>query len=59
MFPTYKVVNIVLDIGNKSLEMKGSVRWVNERSKKGAVNELGILLIDPPGEYLSYVDVLQ
>ncbi|MCK4766158.1 MAG: PilZ domain-containing protein [Candidatus Aminicenantes bacterium] len=59
VFPTYRIVNIIMDIGSKSLEMKGSVRWVNEKLKKGELNEIGILLLDPPEDFLNYVDILQ
>jgi hypothetical protein len=57
VFPCYKVIDIIMDIDNKPVHIKGSVRWVNENIEKpeDTLKEIGILLIDPPREYLDYL----
>lgn len=57
VFPCYKVIDVIIDIDNKPVQINGSVRWVNENLDKtqDSLNEIGILLINPPGEYLDYV----
>jgi Tfp pilus assembly protein PilZ len=58
VFPTYKVITVCVKIGQKVLPLKGSVRWVNEPAKdsEDKQNEMGILLHNPPPEYLEYFD---
>ncbi len=60
VFPTYKVIDILIKIREKAIHLKGSVRWVNEKidKDKDKPNEIGILLIHPPQEYLDYFDEL-
>ena len=57
VFPTYKEIDIIMTIYKKPIQLKGSVRWVNEspRKKKPYFNEIGISLINPPPAYLKYV----
>jgi len=54
--PTYKEIEVVMEIGGKKTVMKGSVRWSidpgTDRDKKG---KLGILIMDPPPAYLDFV----
>jgi hypothetical protein len=54
--PTYKEIEVVMDIGGEKVAMKGSVRWSIDpgtaRDKKG---KLGILIMDPPPAYLEFV----
>jgi len=57
IFPTYRVINVLVKIGQKVLPLKGSVRWVNEAAKDSEEkHEMGILLHNPPDEYLEYFD---
>jgi hypothetical protein len=54
--PTYKEIEVVMEIGGEKVAMKGSVRWSIDpgtaRDKKG---KLGILIMDPPPAYLEFV----
>jgi hypothetical protein len=54
--PTYKEIEVVMEIAGKKVAMKGSVRWSIDpgtaRDKKG---KLGILIMDPPPAYLEFV----
>lgn len=58
VFPTFKVIDVIVTIENKSIQLKGSVRWVNEHPEKSKPNlkEIGILLINPPKKYLEYME---
>jgi hypothetical protein len=55
--PTYKVIEVVMEIEGKMVAMKGSVRWSIDPGitidKKG---KLGILIMDPPPAFLEYVN---
>ena len=57
VLPCYKVIDIIMDINDKPVPIKGSVRWVNDYVEKpeDTLKEIGILLIDPPAEYLDYL----
>ena len=54
--PTYKEIEVVMEIRGEKVTMKGSVRWSIDpgtaRDKKG---KLGILIMDPPPAYLEFV----
>lgn len=54
--PTFKEIDVVMEIGGKMVAMKGSARWNIDpgttRDKKG---KLGILIIKPPPAFLEYV----
>jgi hypothetical protein len=54
--PTYKEIEVVMEIEGKMVAMKGSARWSidpgTSRNKKG---KLGILILNPPPAYLEYV----
>lgn len=52
--PTYKVIDIVVKVKQKIINLKGSVRWVNEAPPDSgdSLNEIGIALQDPPEDYL-------
>jgi Tfp pilus assembly protein PilZ len=58
VFPTYKVIDICVKIGRKIVPIKASVRWVNEfpADSKEHQKEMGVLLQNPPPEYLEYFD---
>ncbi len=59
IFPTYKVIDIIIQINEKPVQLKGCVRWVNENLRgEENLSEIGILLINPPREYLDYIDTL-
>ncbi len=57
VLPCYKVIDVIIDIDNKPVRINGSVRWVNDNLEKpvDTLKEIGILLIDPPAEYLDYL----
>jgi Tfp pilus assembly protein PilZ len=56
VFPTYKIIDILIKIGDKPIQMKGSIRWIKETlpSEENQYNEIGISLINPPTAYLKY-----
>jgi hypothetical protein len=58
VFPTYKVIDICVKLGQKVVPIKASVRWVNEfpGDSQDAQNEMGVLLQNPPPEYLAYFE---
>lgn len=58
VFPTYKEIVILFPIENRQLEIRGSVRWVNEHAggQKDRSKEIGILIKDPPEEFINYVN---
>lgn len=59
VFPTYKIIDILLKIGDKPLQLKGSVRWVKEPllEQKEKFNEIGIALINPPAAYIKFFNI--
>ena len=58
VFPTYRVISVIVKIGQKVIPLKGSVRWVIEAAKdsEDKQNEMGLLLHNPPPEYLENFD---
>jgi Tfp pilus assembly protein PilZ len=61
VLPCYKVIDLIIEINNNPIQVNGSVRWVNENIEKpeDGLNEMGILLINPPKEYLGYLKNLE
>ena len=61
VFPTYKMIDILIKIGEKPIQLKGSVRWVKEAlpNHKDKFNEIGIALIEPPEEYLKFFNFVE
>lgn len=57
ILPTYKMVDLILIIEGKTVNLEGSVRWIHENKKetKPRFNEIGIALLNPPKEYLEYI----
>jgi hypothetical protein len=54
--PTYKEIEVVMEIRGKQVAMKGSVRWSIDPGTAGAKKgKLGILIMDPPPAFLAYV----
>ncbi|MCX6558097.1 MAG: PilZ domain-containing protein [Candidatus Aminicenantes bacterium] len=54
--PTYKEIEVVMEIKGKPVTMKGSVRWSIDPGTAGAkTGKLGILIMDPPPAFLAYV----
>jgi Tfp pilus assembly protein PilZ len=56
IFPTYKMIDVLIKIGKQPIQLKGSVRWVKESlpDRGKPYHEIGISLIDPSREYLDY-----
>jgi hypothetical protein len=58
VFPTFKVIDVLVKIGQKLVSIKGSVRWVREGAepekpdKNQYKNEIGVAFQNPPPEYL-------
>lgn len=61
VFPTYKEVDVKIPIEEGHITLKGSIRWVNDHKGEAGANlkEIGILFLDPPPEYIEYLDKLQ
>ena len=58
--PTYKEIEVVMEIKGKQVAMKGSVRWSIDPGTAGVKKgKLGILIIDPPPAFLAYVATRQ
>ena len=54
--PTYKEIEVVMEIEGKKVSMKGSVRWSIDPGTAGnEKGKLGILIMDPPPSYLKFV----
>jgi len=60
VFPTYKVIDVLVKIGEKVIPIKGSIRWVQEAppgsEKREDGTTIGISLQNPPEEYLCHFD---
>lgn len=56
VFPTYKIIDILIKIGDKPVQLKGSIRWIKETlpDEDKNYNEIGIALLNPPAAYLKY-----
>jgi Tfp pilus assembly protein PilZ len=57
-FPTYKVIDVVVKIAKKFVQIKASVRWVHECSDDsgGKWYEIGLSLPNPPPEYTEHFE---
>ena len=57
ILPTYKMIDLIMTIDGKVLNIKGSVRWIHEhkRENKAGFNKIGIAFLNPPKEYLEYI----
>ncbi len=57
VFPTFKEIGIFFNYNHHKLEMKGSVRWINEHvgRYRDKMKEIGLLILNPPEEYLDFV----
>lgn len=54
--PTYKEIEVVMEIEGKMAAMKGSVRWsIDPGASRDKNWKLGILIMDPPPAFLEYV----
>ena len=60
-FPTYKEIEVKFKINEDSVTIKGSIRWVMDHKGEPGSNlkEIGILFIEPPLEYIEYLDKIQ
>jgi len=61
VFPTFKVVDLLVKIGSMSYTIKAAVRWANELpvTKSGNEDEkyeIGLFLQNPPPDYLSHFE---
>ena len=53
---TYKQIGVVMQIEGKKVAMTGSVRWsIDPGTTQDKMGKLGILIIDPPPEFLEYI----
>jgi hypothetical protein len=54
--PTYKEIDVILEIDGKLLAMKGSARWsIDPGAARDKNGKLGILILNPPQVFLDYV----
>jgi Tfp pilus assembly protein PilZ len=56
-FPTYREIEVVMEIGGKPVSMKGSTRWsIDPGTTIDRMGKLGIFIMNPPPAFLDYVD---
>jgi Tfp pilus assembly protein PilZ len=57
-FPTYKVIDVVVKIAKKVIQIKASVRWVHEFNDDAGDKwyEIGLSLPNPPQEYAEHFE---
>ena len=54
--PTYKEIEVVMEIAGKKVAMKGSTRWsIDPGTTIDRKGKLGILIMNPPPAFLEYV----
>jgi hypothetical protein len=54
--PTYKEIEITMEIEGKKVALKGSVRWsIDADLSKNKNGKLGIRIMNPPPAFLEYV----
>jgi len=66
VFPTYKIIDILVKIGEKMVQLRGSVRWVFEPTidpdddadfdPEGQMYQIGVSLHNPPPEYVKHFE---
>ncbi len=62
VFPTYKIIDVLVKIGEKMVQFRGSVRWVHDypndadTDPEGRLNLVGLSLHKPPPEYLKHFE---
>ncbi|MEN8154259.1 MAG: PilZ domain-containing protein [Acidobacteriota bacterium] len=58
VLPTYKEILMDFEIENNKINVKGSVRWVNDHMAEPGSNlkEIGILFLNPPDNFIEYLD---
>jgi len=55
-FPTYREIDVVMEIGGKKVAMKGNTRWsIDPGTTIDRQGKLGIFIMDPPPVFLEYV----
>ena len=60
VFPTYKLIDVMIKIGGKALQLQGSVRWVKEAppNQSQREHEMGIAIINPPQEFIKFFELV-
>jgi len=54
--PTYKEIDVIMEIEGEKVAMKGSVRWSIDPGTAGnEKGKQGILIMDPPPAFLGFV----
>ena len=60
VFDTYKVIDVLVKIGDKMIQLNGSVRWVHDQLTDPGIEEglnlVGISILNPPREYLEHFE---
>lgn len=58
VFPTYKVIDIIVKIGSQVVPIQASVRWVKESpaDSEETYNEVGLSMPNPPPEYARHFE---
>jgi len=59
VFPTFKLVDVLIKVGDKAIQLQGSVRWVKEAplNQKDREHEMGLAILNPPQEFLDYFEL--
>jgi hypothetical protein len=54
--PTYKEIEVIMEIEGEKVAMKGSVRWnIDPGTARDKQGKLGILIMEPPPVFLEFV----
>jgi hypothetical protein len=54
--PKNQQVSIKLQIGDKVIDLKGDVRWINKTMFNQNSSNIGIAIKEPPAEYLEFLE---
>jgi len=56
--PKAPSVDIMLDIGDRVFEMKGTIRWVSGKHSFSNLTDFGVEILAAPQEYYEFIDKL-
>jgi Tfp pilus assembly protein PilZ len=58
VFPTYKEIDILINLNEKIITLKGCIRWIMaaKHHQENNFKQIGILLRSYPPEFSAYID---
>ena len=54
--PKNRTVDISIDSNGGMINLTGIIQWVRWKKKVQSLNEMGVMIIDTPREYLDFVE---